>query len=191
MDGTQHPLEHRLQQVDHPGADAGDIHPEVGHVEFLGDALDLLRLVLEVQAAPVVALQNAEPLTGGHGRGDHHQGGVVAGTTRVIAEPHLPQPKRARRAALVVPPAAGIDPGPLHVLKLEHRQGIVDELAHEQPIEGLAGVFILKLLHIDEVAPHADGILQGDDVAPLPIRADLAALPQRLLLGKLDGLALG
>src|SRR5690606_22089596 len=84
-----------------------------------------------------------------------------------------------------------VNPCPLHVLELEHRQGIVDKAAQIQALEHLLRVLVFELLDVDEVAAKAYGILDGDDVAPLPVRADAATVAQVIFTREVDSLPTG
>lgn len=91
-------------QVENAVTHAGDIDADVLHVKALGQLLDLRGLVGERMAPPAVLLQDPELRPGFERRRDDHTGGVVAGATRVVPQPHRAVAERAIQIRVVVLP---------------------------------------------------------------------------------------
>ena len=75
-------------QVEHAVSDAGGVDADVLNVETLGELLDLVGLVLERLPTPAVFLKDPELAAVLERWGDDHAAGIVAGTARVVANPH-------------------------------------------------------------------------------------------------------
>lgn len=161
-------------QVEHAVTDAGDIDADMLHVEALGKFLDFPGLKLERLPPPTVLLQDAEFGPGLQRRGNDHTGGVVAGSTWVVANPYRAVAEGAILVGLVVFPQRQVGIATLQVFEAERALRAVDELAIEQLLELVFVVLQLQLLKVEQITAAVDSILNGDGLAPLAVRAQRA-----------------
>ena len=67
-----------------------------------------------------------------------------------------------------------VDHAALQLLEREYRRFIVDKLAHKQVLKVLITVFAFELVEVEQGAAPGKGILNGDNLPPLAIVAELA-----------------
>lgn len=158
-------------QVKHAVADAGGIDTDVLHVETLGELLDLLGLVLERLPTPAVLFQNPELGTRFQRRGNDHATGVVAGTAGVVADPHGAVAEGARIVGIIIGPQRQIGVAAFQIGQGKGALRAVDKLAHEQLFKFVAVKLQPQLLQVETIAAAGDRVQDGDDLAPLTIRA--------------------
>ena len=115
--------------------------------------------------------QNAEFRPGFQRWGDHHTGGVVAGTARIVAKPDRAVAERPIQFRVVVFPQRQIGIAALQVFEAERALAAVDEFAVEQLLEFVFVVLQLQLFQVEQIAAAGDGVVEGDGLAPLPIGA--------------------
>lgn len=161
-------------QVEYAVTDAGGIDTDVLDVEALGELLDLFGLVLERLAAPTVLFQNPELAPVLQRRGNDHAAGIVAGAAGVVANPYGAVAEGARVVGVVVRPKRQIGIAALQVSQGKGALRAVDELAHKQLLKLVLVVLQLQLLKVEQVTAAGDGVEDGNDLAPLPVRAQHA-----------------
>ncbi len=74
----------------------------------------------------------------------------------------------------VLPFLHHIDSAALQLLEREYRRFIVDKLAHKQVLKVLITVFAFELVEVEAGAATRKGVLNGDNLPPLTIVAELA-----------------
>lgn len=174
------PGEEVFHQVEHPVTDAGNVDADVLDVEALAQLLDLLGLVRERCTPPAVLLKDSELAARLQGRSDDDTRRVVTGPAGVVPEPDRAVVERARAVRVVVGPEAEVGIAALQVRQGEGGLGAVDELAHVQLFEALFVALQAQLVDVEQVAAASLGIEQGNDLAPLPIRAQRAGMDLRI-----------
>ncbi len=66
-----------------------------------------------------------------------------------------------------------VDHAALQLLEREYRRFIVDKLAHKQVFKVLITVFAFELVEVEQGAATGKGVLNGDNLPPLAIVAEL------------------
>ena len=145
------------------------------NVEALGQLLDLLGLVLEGLTTPAVFLQDPELAACFQRRRDDHACGVVPGSARVVADPDRAIAKWPWVVRVVVRPQRQIRIASLQIRQAERALRAVDEFAHEQLLERVLVVLQLELLEVEQITAPSDCVEDGNDLAPLAVRAQRAA----------------
>ena len=161
-------------QVEHAVTDAGGVDTYVLHVETLGQFLDLCRLICERMPAPTVLFQNAELGTRFERWGNNYTGSVVAGAAWVVAQPNRAVAIRSGVVRFVICPQGQIGIATLQIGQGKSAHRAVDKLAAEQLFKLILVVLQLELRQVEQVAATGDGIVNGDDLAPLAIGAQCA-----------------
>jgi len=171
--GTREEVAH---QVEHAVAHPCDVDADVLHVEALAQLVDLTGLVGKRVAAPGVFFQDAEFAALLQRRRHHHTRRVIACAAGVVADPHRGIAKRAFGfgVGVVIGPQRLIGIAALQVRQAEGALGAVDELAQVDLFEHLIGVFQAQLLKVEQIAAAGDGVVNVNDLAPLPVGAQRA-----------------
>ena len=122
---------------------------------------------------PAVLFQDAELAALFERRRDHHTGGIVARAAGVIAEPHRAVAEGAfrLRIGVIVRPQGAVGVAAFQVGQGKDALRAVDEFAHVELVEALFVVLQAQPVDVEQVAAAGDGVFQGDDLAPLAIRA--------------------
>jgi len=172
-----------LQDLIDASADARGVDPDIGAIVALQPGQDEFHLLLEVRAAQLVPLDQAEFAVRPVRRDPDDQGGIVAvgALLRIIARPDLPIADRPIGEQIDIAPVdIGIDRAALKLIKFEGAQGIVDELAAIEIGIFVGRIFVPHFGQVEKVAPLRGRILQRQHVAPDPIGAQLPGL-QRVI----------
>ncbi|KAF1072712.1 MAG: hypothetical protein GAK45_00147 [Pseudomonas citronellolis] len=168
--------EEAAHQLGNASAHAGGVDPDIGHPVALGHLADELGLSGEIHAPELVPLQHTELAARHRWWRHHHQPGGVPGLCRVIPQPDLAVCERTGREGLVV--LVPLQPA-VHHARLQHRQrkdtrAVVDELAHQQVLEGLGVVLMAQFFQVEQIAAAALGIQDRDDLPPELVLAQTA-----------------
>lgn len=134
--------------------------------------------------------QNPELATRYQWGRDHHTGGVVSGAAGVVAYPHrgIAEGSVGFRIGVEVGPQHKVRVTTLQVCQVERALSAVDELAQVKLVEHFIRVLKTQLLQIEQVTAAGNGVINSDDLAPLPVRAEHALAQLRLARKRQAGL---